>query len=30
MKRFAITACTFGPVNGGSPTSVSYNTQPSE
>ena len=27
-KRFAITACTVAPVNGGAPTSISYSTQP--
>ena len=29
-NRLAMTACTVGPVNGGSPTSISYNTQPNE
>ena len=30
VNRREISACTVGPVNGGSPTSISYKTQPNE
>jgi hypothetical protein len=30
LSRRAITACAVGPVNGGSPASISYSTAPSE